>query len=619
MTRIRSTMVLRLGWCLLIGVIVGALTSWWGTVGLFGGFRGGANDVLFPRGDLGDHVAIVAIDRGTLETVGESWPWPRDQLAALVMAVEAAGPSLIVVDLLLADARDGDDDLRAAVGASGTVVLLGSPLELIDDGPGRPLRAATFLAPGMGLAESAVQVAASTSVPDPRDGVVRQQPLIVHTPDGAFVPSPALAALQHTAGPGDPPVLRQPAGIQVGRTLIPTDDRYRLTINWPADLADAERPASAVLDGTVGAPQLADRVVFIGVTDPTLADRSVSPVSDAAGTPGVHQHVAAYDTMVAGRFLRPATIGESALWVGFLALAISASILLLPLLAAIPASLTLVGSAVAGVLLRADQGVVVDVLDPLLGAVVAIPAGIGVREILERRRGRRLTRLFAEYVPAPVATVLAERGLAGDAVAGQRVEVSVLFCDLRDFTPLAGGASARTVQQVLTEFYGYVSSIVLDLDGTIVQYVGDEVFAVFGAPLPMAQHADRAVAAACALQAHRDHLDARVAPLVGEVGFGNGVHSGEVVAALAGNRFHRQYALIGDPVNVGSRLCGQAATGEVVVSDATVERLEHDPGGLLIDLDLKGIDREVFARRLLPARCGTSERVRCTHASVHQD
>jgi adenylate cyclase len=236
----------------------------------------------------------------------------------------------------------------------------------------------------------------------------------------------------------------------------------------------------------------------------------------------------------------------------------------------------------------------------------------GVRYVVETRQRRRVAALFSQYVPDRVATQLIDEGRVASATAGERVVASAMFCDLRGFTELSAQLEPTQVNDVLTDFYEYSSAIVLDHDGTLMTYIGDEIFVIFGAPVPTADHAARAVACARALQERVSELDETLeshgfAPLR----FGIGVNAGELVAVHAGSSRRRQYTAIGDTVNVASRLCGQAGPGQVVLSDATVRASAQDlPIEPLGPREMKGVPDDFVAWKLVLDRppSGTRDR-----------
>jgi adenylate cyclase len=207
---------------------------------------------------------------------------------------------------------------------------------------------------------------------------------------------------------------------------------------------------------------------------------------------------------------------------------------------------------------------------------------------------------FGVGVPEAVVDELLEEGKAEEAAAGRRLEVAVMFCDLRGFTRMSEQLEPTHVREILEIYFEEASRIILDHEGTVLQFVGDEVLAVFGAPLPQADYA------AAALSCARDMLDARSAlnakladRNLPPVEYGIGLHIGDIVAAHIGSSAHRQYGIVGDTANVGSRLCSQARAGEIVVSEETLHGAGGDTNAERIGpLELKGIERELVGYRI---------------------
>ena len=188
----------------------------------------------------------------------------------------------------------------------------------------------------------------------------------------------------------------------------------------------------------------------------------------------------------------------------------------------------------------------------------AMVAGLGERE--------RLRDAFGAFVdPALTERVLAE----GTDLRGEEVEVSVLFLDVRDFTAFAETAAARAIVAALNALYEAVVPVILRHGGHANKFIGDGLLAVFGAPERRADHADRAVAAACEI--------ARLVPerLDGDLRVGVGVNTGTVIAGTIGGGGRRDFTVIGDPVNTAARV--QAATrltgDDVLITDATLRAL----------------------------------------------
>jgi adenylate cyclase len=611
-------LVFRVGACVLISVSLAVLSALLGSAERLGRFEGVPADLAFPRGEVDPSVAVVAVDAEALAEVDATWPWPRSLHARLVRALTDAGARLIVIDLSFVAPAEGDVEFADALRQSGRVLLASTALSTVgepDEGDSDILKF-EVVRPVPALADAAAGVAHTNISQDATDGVVRVLPLVVEDTDRRLLPALSLAALALSEGESPEPIVRRPTGVQVGGRAIPTNSRYELTVSYPPELSRSKTippivSAADVLEGEPGV-DLRDKVVFVGVTDVSLGDRLPTPVAKSSGLPGVLVHASAFDTMVSRAYIGPASTLETTLWVLLVALVITFSVQFLPawLAGAVALGLPVLYLLVAYV--RVDAGVVMNFTYPTIAVAFAVPLSGGVRYVVETRQRRRVAALFSQYVPDRVATQLIDEGRVASATAGERVVASAMFCDLRGFTELSAQLEPTQVNDVLTDFYEYSSAIVLDHDGTLMTYIGDEIFVIFGAPVPTADHAARAVACARALQEHVSELDETLeshgfAPLR----FGIGVNAGELVAVHAGSSRRRQYTAIGDTVNVASRLCGQAGPGQVVLSDATVRASAQDlPIEPLGPREMKGVPDDFVAWKLVLDRppSGTRDR-----------
>src|ERR1019366_2404776 len=197
--------------------------------------------------------------------------------------------------------------------------------------------------------------------------------------------------------------------------------------------------------------------------------------------------------------------------------------------------------------------------------------------------------------PETVARQLEESGRVESAVEGERLDGSLFFCDMRGFTSLSATLTPAQVRAMLNIFYELVTDIILQHGGTVLKFVGDEVFAVFGAPLPVQNHPQVALDCASEIQRRTPELDAQLVDHgIPPVQFGIGMNSGDVVAAHVGGGRRRQYDIVGDTVNLASRLCGQAGRGEIVLTEAMLALLSDPPPHESMGAgQLKGLDEPV--------------------------
>jgi class 3 adenylate cyclase/DNA-binding NarL/FixJ family response regulator len=201
-------------------------------------------------------------------------------------------------------------------------------------------------------------------------------------------------------------------------------------------------------------------------------------------------------------------------------------------------------------------------------------------------RLRRLHRAIVsreeqgESLSRMLPTGMADRIRARGAHAGEseNLVVTVLMSDVRGYTTISEHADPSQLAQQLNRHRGEMNRAILSAGGTVMQYVGDAVMAVFGAPEPCSDHADRAVAAARAMHAAQREVNrAWVAEGLAPFPIGIGISSGPVAAALLGSDERLEYTVVGDAVNLCQRLQQFAADGEIVVSDATWEQLSERP------------------------------------------
>jgi class 3 adenylate cyclase len=254
------------------------------------------------------------------------------------------------------------------------------------------------------------------------------------------------------------------------------------------------------------------------------------------------------------------------------------------------ARVAVAGGALAGAALVTSAVRDAEAPGATAGLAVAVAVALGLRAHRAEAATAHLTR-----VAGPGRDVVAAVGRPhGD----ERIEASVLFCDLRDFTPQAAASTPEATRALLERYYEHVSTHVGAHGGAVVQYVGDEVLAAFGLDGRGGRPSD---ALACA----RSLQSVEVPPIDGLLGsplrYGIGVHTGDLVLGSVGGAAHRQVSVVGDTVNVGARLVAMAGPGEIVVSHEVRTRATPRPQvDELAHLVLKGIARPVRAYRVVP-------------------
>jgi adenylate cyclase len=547
-----------------VGLASSLLVTALSALGFLEGWQARALDLL--QGIRGKQhptdVVIVAIDDAAFDRLKGVQPLPRDYLARLVRGLQRSGAAVVGFDVTFGSPTTEASD-RA---------LAQAMLDFADDGTSRVVVAGP-LVPGSGpMGEPALiraVIQGSPIVPQDADGIVRRVDPLVSGPGGE-APRPVLGlAVAARLGGLDPE--RLAAAIAAGVPLpIPlsrpggrfqTDDAppvrvapgMEWTINYvggaasfftiPSDVVAAlADPDAPVAENNI----LRGRVVLIGGTWSGSRDDYPTP---HGRMPGVEVHANVVHMLAARRFIQPSSWG----W----GLTVDALVVLvagLVLQATRPLTGTL--ACVAGAVLIGvpasyyafDRGGYwVDFVLPVLATCVM---GFGT-DLLARRRIRDS---FSRYISRDVMEhVLAD----APSLRGERREISVLFSDLRGFTTLSEKMEPEAMAAHLNEYFDAMTAAIFAHRGTINDFIGDAVMALFGAPVHDRDHALHAVQSAVAMDRALAALNARwEAAGLPRLEMGIGVHTGQVFAGNVGGTDRIKYTVIGDVVNVGSRVEG---------------------------------------------------------------
>jgi len=222
------------------------------------------------------------------------------------------------------------------------------------------------------------------------------------------------------------------------------------------------------------------------------------------------------------------------------------------------------------------------------------------------RRNAFIRSVFGRYLTDEVAETLLDSPEALE-LGGERREVSILLADLRGFTSFSAQRDPQEVMQVVNNFLSKMTEVIIAHGGTIDEFIGDAILALFGAPRPIEDHAPRAVACAVAMQeamaeVNRHNVDAGLP----EVAIGIGINTGEVVVGNIGSEKRAKYGVVGHNVNMTARIEAYTAGGQTLVSENTRrscagrlrinEELQVRPKGFDHDIaiyDIAGIDFEL--------------------------
>ena len=209
-------------------------------------------------------------------------------------------------------------------------------------------------------------------------------------------------------------------------------------------------------------------------------------------------------------------------------------------------------------------------------------------------RNRFIRTTFGRYLTDEVVTSLLDSP-EGLKLGGEKRQVTILMADLRGFTSLSGRLGPEQVVAILNRYLGTMADIIMEYQGTIDEFIGDAIFVIFGAPLRMDDHAQRAVACAVAMQLAMATVNAQNRDEgLPEVEMGVGVNTGEVVVGNIGSHKRAKYGLVGSHVNLTARIESYTVGGQILISEATRQAVGSD---VIVDaqiaVEAKGIEQPI--------------------------
>lgn len=419
------------------------------------------------------------------------------------------------------------------------------------------------------------------------DGVVRRVPLLQQY-DGDLYQSLALALARQSMG--DPPVQFVFASadeasrtgvdleaLQLGDMRIRVDQNVAVLVPFRGRQGSFPYvSARRVLNGEASSEVLEDAIVLVGTSAAGLLDLRVTPVGKVYN--GVEVHANIVSGLLDGRFKhRPDYTRAVELFTIFavgLILAIA-----MPFLSPILEFLLLIvlgAIIVAGNLYYWEyHDLVIPLASSVLYLLLTAFLHLNYGFFVESRNKRRLSGMFGQYVPPELVDEMDKQD-SEISMEGENRDMSVLFSDVRGFTTISEGLSPRELTQFMNEFLSPITEVIHNHRGTIDKYMGDAVMAFWGAPLKDPDHARNALLAGMemirAMETLAAEFLARGRP---ELRVGVGINSGPMNVGNMGSKFRMAYTVLGDTVNLGSRLEGITKNYgvDIIVSEFTVAKV----------------------------------------------
>jgi len=412
------------------------------------------------------------------------------------------------------------------------------------------------------------------------DGVIRWAPLVIRIGDNFYHPL-SLALLQQFSD-WEPMILRLAdfgvEGIRLGGLDIPTDEAGRILINYLGPGKTFPHYSIAdILKGRLDPETFRDKIVIVGATAIGIYDLRVTPFSSVY--PGVEIHATVIDNVLRQNFLQRTAWTSLVDFLTIIGLGFIVG-LVLPRFSAVRGILfsgaVLAGFVVVNTLLFTKLNLWFNLVYPLL-SVLAVYVGITLyRYITEEREKQKIRGAFQYYLTASVINEML-KDPTKLKLGGDKKKLTVLFSDIRGFTTISEKLSPEDLVHLLNEYLTSMTDLVFKYEGLLDKYMGDAIMAVWGAPLDQPDHAERACRTALEMLAELRKLQAKwTAEGRPPMDIGVGINTGDMVVGNMGSQMRFDYTVMGDSVNLGSRLEGinKEYGTNIVISEFTYEAVK---------------------------------------------
>jgi adenylate cyclase len=554
-------------------------------------------------------VTIVGIDEKSLKALGQ-WPWPRTKIADLVDKLTGLGAVAIAFDVIFPEpdrlnpeiAADSFRDLdeatrdklkalpsndqilaetikrsRVVLGESGEPEvnpdldrqLPQTGLATLGEDPKPYLYEFPGLIRNIPVLEQAAAGRGLFSIKPERDGIIRRVP-IINIAQGAVVPSLMFEMLRVVSGSDTILVKTNEDGIvsvRAGRFQIPTDSNGQLWVHFARQDPSLYVPAVDVLEGSVAPDRIAGKLVLVGTPALGLNDIKTTPVDPAM--PGVEVHAQVLEAALMGAVLAQPNYGFAfeffaAIIMGLLVITFA------PRLG--PVTLGVVGAMFASVLIGTswffykEQKLLLDFTYPLMSTTAIYLTLIFASFVREQRQRMQIRGQFAQYM-SPVLVEQLAQSPEKLVLGGEEREMTIMFSDVRGFTTISESYKhdPQGLTALMNRFLTPLTNAILERKGYVDKYMGDAIMAFWNAPLDDDKHEINACAAALDMLDRIDEVNGareQEAKHGGHVYIplkvGIGLNTGVGVVGNMGSDLKKNYSVLGDSVNLASRLEGQS-------------------------------------------------------------
>ena len=613
--------------------------------GLFDGLELKAFDMRakYNSSPSSPDVAIILVDeaslRGMNPIVGR-WPWPRSVHADVVDFLAMSGAKAVLFDILFTENErvfgtpkgalsPSDKSLVQATATAGNVYhaaqivideedeynksLLNRPMTVDFSGhfsvdlKGAPASSHNnYYLPFKQLYKAAHGMGIVEFLSDP-DGVYRRTKLFRHY-QGMFYPVLPVAPLLNILKPeslkqdADKISLigvRQPGQAQAGNLEIPLQKDGSYLIKMHGDfnpysmsgvLASIQKIKTGDLEGLPVSPDdFTDKVVFIGGSAVGIED--LKPTSMGSGIPGVYLHASAYSNIIRGDFLRYSGRLVTSLSILLLAVIVTVSILwsrnVIYYQLGVPFLLAFLYLSVSFWGYR--HNILLDMVAPAMSIVISWMGSFAFLSITEGKDKRKIKRMLSQYVSPSILATLIDKSPQDvlKAEVGSKENLTILFSDIRGFTSISERLAAEQVVELLNGYLREMVDVIFKHEGTLDKFIGDAIMAFWGAPIRTSDHAMQTVLAAFDMRRQLKVFNQELAAKGGfPLDMGVGINTGDVILGNIGSEKKLDYTIIGDNVNLASRMEGLTKEygSPILITESTHEAIKSSIPCRIVDM-----------------------------------
>ncbi|SRR5712692_3675 len=597
----------RLAWRFaLAGLVAGLLVMALVQTGVTNATFDAGQDQLFPAPAPDPRITFVEIDSRSQKDIG-AYPFNNAYHAKVINYLASLHPKVILFDIVLdhltfRDVETGEDTDKAlenAITNAGDVVLVCT----VDDAPKGEFStlAAAVGERALGIPDQANTVRGVVLRPNPNSTCPENE-----SDEPAFV-----LALRVARGIGTP-ITVHGSEARFGNHRIPLVGNQML-INFTRGSGPTCAYVDAYNQSCPHPDLITNHIVVVGTklidagdvysqAVPFQHDASFCSISRPhcmldSQNYGYRIEGDAMSTVLNDRYLRVQPLVSMQLAVLVLATIVGLIVYLLSFRAGMMLTAGVLVAYYVGIYILGQLGYLADALYAPMAIVLAATFSLGARYVLEEHERRKVERIFGHYIDPRIARQLAATRSVDDLISrGERRELSVLFMDIRGFTAMSESMRADDVLAVIQDYLDEMSKLILKWDGLIDKYVGDEVMALWNAPLSQPNHALLAIRCAYDLVNSAPAVQAKLAARgLPPIGWGIGINTGTAVVGNMGSQDRLQYTALGDTVNTAARFCSAAPPFHVLVGWPTYQAcadfiaVDEMPG-----LQLKGKSAQTF-------------------------